>query len=261
MTKLKDKLWIWGQTEGSHHINDAFKLPGKNRMTPMAGAEYFGISNMCRVVMAGLPSLPFDKEAEQLDTLKNVIWSVIGDGSSKTEMYTEEIIRLSKKHQNISGIIMDDFFNERRMKIFTPSYLQELKEKIRLEAPRHLPLWAVVYVRELTVERKAHLAECEKMTMWTWHAEDLYNLAENYEKLRSLWAGEEIYAGCYMWDYGNQKEMPEDLMHLQLDTYYSWLKLGKIAGMILCSNCCTDVGLKTAEITKKWIKKHGDEEI
>lgn len=261
MTKLRDKLWLWGQTEGSHHVNNAFEIPGQSRMTALEGAVYFGIPNMCRVVMAGLPKPPFDRDAMVLDRLKNVVWSIIGDCSSGHEMYTDEIIRLAEKYPNICGIIMDDFFTETRMKLFTPEYLQEIKATVKERAPRPLPLWGVIYTQELTEERRAHLAECDKITMWTWCAENLPKLEENYAKLRALWSGEEIYAGCYMWDYGRHKEMPEDLMQLQLDTYYKWLKEGKIAGMILCSNCCADVGLKTPDMARAWIEEHGDEEI
>lgn len=261
MTKLREKVWLWGQTEGSHHINKNFRVPGRNRMTALEGAVYFGIPNMCRVVMAGLPNPPFDQEAMVLDRLKNVIWSIIGDGSSGQAVYIDEIIRLAEKYTNISGVIMDDFFTETRMEIFTPAYLREIKAELCEKAPRPLPLWGVIYTQELTEERRAHLAECDKISMWTWWSDYLPQMEENYEKLRQLWDGKEIYAGCYMWDYGNGKEIPDDLMQLQLDTYYKWLREGKIAGMILCSNCCADVGLKAADMARKWMDEHGDEEI
>ncbi len=261
MTRLREKFWLWGQTEGSHHINKNFRVPGENKMTALEGAKYFGIPNMCRVVMAGLPKLPFDGEADLLDSLDNVIWSIIGDGSSGQGEYTEEIIRLSKQHQNISGVIMDDFFTETRMKIFTPEHLKKTKEIIAQKAARALPLWGVIYTQELTEERRTHLAQCDRITMWTWWSDRLPQLEENYEKLRALWDGKEIYAGCYMWDYGNCCEIPEELMQMQLDTYYKWLKEGKIAGIIFCSNCVADVGLKAADMAKAWIDEHGDEEI
>ncbi|MBE7025917.1 MAG: hypothetical protein E7408_07690, partial [Ruminococcaceae bacterium] len=245
--KLKNKLWLWGQTEGSHHINNAFGLPGMSRMTPLEGAYYFGIPNMCRVVMAGLPKPPFDQDAMVLDTMDNVVWSIIGDGGSGMVDFTDEIVRLSQIYPNITGAIMDDFMSQARMKKFTPEVLRGFKKKLREEAARPLPLWTVIYVSELTEERRPYIAECDLLQMWTWRAEDLLHLEENLTKLKDLSSGQKIMAGCYMWDYGNHKEMPAELMQLQLDTYYKWLKEGKIEGVIFCSNCCADLKLAASD--------------
>ena len=64
-----------------------------------------------------------------------------------------------------------------------------------------------------------------------------------------------------MWDYGNKCEMPEDKMQLQLDTYYNWLKNGDIEGIVFCSNCCADLGLKASDMVRDFVRQYGDEEI
>ena len=65
---LKEKLWIWGQDAGTHHLvlNNAWNLPGENKMGPVEGANYLGIPNMCRVAMGNKPEPPFDNEMEKL---------------------------------------------------------------------------------------------------------------------------------------------------------------------------------------------------
>lgn len=258
--KLRDKLWLWGQTEGSHHINDAFKLPGKSRMTPLEGAYYFGIRNMCRVVMMGLPKLPFDQDQMVLDTMENVVWSIIGDGTSGKADYTDEIIRLTHQYPNITGVIMDDIMRLPRMEIFSPESYRVFKEKLK-DAARPMPLWCTIYTHQLTEERIPYIAECDVLTLWTWHQEDLPAIRENLAKLRALSGDQPIYGGLYMWDYGNKKEISDDLMQLQMDTYYELLKNKEIAGVIVCSNCCADVGLKASDMVRDWIRLHGDEEI
>lgn len=259
--KLKDKLWLWGQTEGSHHIDNAFGLPDKSRMSPMEGAYYFGIKNMCRVVMRGLPALPFDQDAMVLDTMDNVVWSIVGDSSSGLQDYTREIARLAKLYPNISGAIMDDVFRDSRLDHFTPEVIAGYKKTLAERSGRELPLWAVVYVKELLENRKPYFAACDVLQMWTWHSEDLLNLEENLAKLKELAPGKKIFVGCYMWDYGNKCEMPEEKMQLQLDTYYKWLKEGKIEGVVFCSNCCADLGLKASDMVRDFVRIHGDEEI
>ena len=78
--KLRDKFWIWGQGAGTHHSAERFKLVGENKMSPIEGARYLGIPNMCRVVMDGDLQVPIDidKEGVVLNELKNVIWSIYG---------------------------------------------------------------------------------------------------------------------------------------------------------------------------------------
>ncbi len=112
---LKDKLWLWGQNAGAHHAahNNVWNLPGENKMTPIEGARYFGIPNMCRVVMGNKPEPPFDSEAELLKECDRVVWSLIGDAASaRTDGGgddLDELLRLAKKYPNITGGIMDDF--------------------------------------------------------------------------------------------------------------------------------------------------------
>ena len=43
MASLIDKLWLLGETPGSHHAVKGYKMPGENKMTPVEGLEYFGI--------------------------------------------------------------------------------------------------------------------------------------------------------------------------------------------------------------------------
>lgn len=260
--KLIDKLWLWGQSAGSHHAaGNPFMLPGTNYMTPSEGAKYFGIKNMCRVVMANMPSLPFDKEADELDEFDNVVWSIIGSGGSEHISVVDEILRLAKNHKNIIGGVMDDFMTETRMQIFSPMMVREYREKLNGFSDRELALWSVIYTQELTEERRPYINECDVVTMWTWWANFIPSLEENLSKLRGLSNGQKIYAGCYLYDYGNRAEISDEMMELQLDTYYRWLKEGKIEGMILCSNCVADLGFNTTNIAKNWIDKHKDEEI
>ena len=56
---IKNDFWLWGQVANSHHEegNNIYNLPGVNKMTPLEGAKFFGIKNMCMVVMEDKPSV------------------------------------------------------------------------------------------------------------------------------------------------------------------------------------------------------------
>lgn len=226
-------------------------------MTPVEGARFFGISNMCRVVMGGLPELPWDDEAEELVDIKNVVWSVIGSGSSGDQSTVDEVKKLMKKHTNIVGAVMDDFFSETRMELYPPSAIADIRNSI---AP--LPLWSVIYERELDETRMPYIAECDKVSFWTWYAENLSQLYENFEKVKRLSKGEKgLLQGVYMYDYGNRCPISDEAMHAQLDVAYRLLKEGETEGIIICSNCIADIGLTACDIMKAWMDEHGDEEL
>ena len=114
MAKLIDGVWLWGQTPGSHHVNPEYRLPGKNVMTPMEGCEFFGIDRCCRVAMGAGPFPPFDEESNQLDPLKEVVWSIIGAGSvvrnEENLADLDEVLRQAKMHKNPTEVLPWDFF-------------------------------------------------------------------------------------------------------------------------------------------------------
>ena len=135
--KLKDRFWIWGQDAMSHQKspgNSKWQLPGGNRLEPVEGAAFLGVPNICRVVMNGRPLPPFDAESEKLRSFQKVVWSVMGDGSSKRNDDgmddAEEVLRQASRFPNVSGGILDDFFRpetgDARM---TPVRLREIADR------------------------------------------------------------------------------------------------------------------------------------
>ena len=256
--KLRDKLWIWGQNEGIHHMWDQYGLSSINRMTPFEGAKYFGISNVCRVSVGGRPEPPLDKEAAVLDAMKNVVWDV----SPGNPAALDEILRIANEHPNTKAAVMDTFFNEASLKKYTPSDVAGLREKLHT-APKDKPLelWAVLYCDELTEKRIPYIQECDAITFWSIHAKYLASLERNFEKLKTLTGDKPIYCGCYMWDYRGERHMPLGLMKHQLDCFYKWLKEGRIEGMVIHTNCNLGLGFDSEFYTRKWVDDFADEEI
>jgi len=268
MTELRDRLWIWGQTPNTHHgpSGHNYNLPHANRMTALEGAYYFGIPNCCRVVSEGLPVPPFDQEAMVLDSLRRVVWSIIGCGGSTRNDGggddTDEVIRIARQHPNVVGAIMDDFMREPRLSMNPPEKLMEFKRRMNQQVGRQMDLWTVIYTHELDSPVKAHLAACDVVSLWTWWAKDLTCLDRNLAKLKGLLdPGKPVLCGCYMWDYGGGRPMPMDLIAYQLDQYHELLMKKQIQGIIFCSNCIADLELKAVDYARDWIKKHSADQI
>ena len=63
--------------------------------------------------------------------------------------------------------------------------------------------------------------------------------------------------GCYLWDYGEKKPMPLDLMRHQGESGLRWLRQGRIEGIIFLASCVCDLELQAVEWTRGWVAKVG----
>lgn len=262
MAGFRDKLWLWGQSPGSHH--GAFKLPGENRMTPAEGADYFGIRNCCRVVMGDQPSAPFDTHSADLKGMAQVVWSVVGDCGSKRNDNNgddlDEVLRQALMYSNITGGVLDDFFRPDGTGRYSVKEIATIKERLNCFPARRLDLWMVLYEIQLGFNIKEYLDLCDVVTFWTWKGNHLNKLDDNLKKFAELTPGKRRMAGCYMWDYGNNRPLTMEQMEHQCSIYLQWLERGDIEGIIICSNCIMDIGLDTVEWTRQWIE-NADKEL
>jgi len=71
----------------------------------------------------------------------------------------------------------------------------------------------------------------------------------------------DFFAGIAVNSLGYGYPSFQKAMHAQLDTAYKLLKAGETEGIIICSNCIADIGLRACDIMKAWMDEHGDEEI
>jgi len=230
-------------------------------MTPVEGCDFFGIDRCCRVAMRGNPEPPFDDESRSMAHLKEVIWSIVGAGGmanhndGKGDL--DEVIRQAKLFPNITGGVLDDFFvSEERRAAFTPEVLKKLTDVIHHAAERWLDLWVVVYENNLDLPIKEQLNCCDVITFWTWRgAEHLKDAEKNFERLLEMTPGKRHLNGLYLYDYGMRQEMPLELMKQQCKLYEKLFADNRSEGIVLCSNCCADVGLATVPYVRDWIRE------
>lgn len=263
MAKLRDKFWLWGQSPNSHY-GYGFS---QSRMSAVEGCLYFGIDRCCRVAMRGNPAPPFDQESMAMDRLKEVVWSIVGAGGMENHNDgkgdLDEVVRQAKMFPNVTGGVLDDFFvSEERRNAFHPERLKQIKSQLSEEAGRNLDLWVVVYENNLELPIENHLQACDVISFWTWHnQENLKDAEKNFERLLQMTPDKKHLNGCYLYDYGNRKELPLDLMKQQCSLYEKLLLSGRSDGIILCSNCCADVGLESVPYTRSWLNEIGNEEV
>jgi len=144
---------------------------------------------------------------------------------------------------------------------FSLSALKGLRRKLAAGQPP-LDLWVVLYTGEFGLPYlQEHLALCDVVTLWTWQGADLALLGGSFPRFEKLVGARRKVLGLYMWDYGAGRPLPVDAMGTQCELGLTWLKAGRIEGMIFLASCICDLGLETVEWTREWIAAHADETL
>ena len=88
-------------------------------------------------------------------------------------------------------------------------------------------------------------------------AKNIPGIPAHLAKLRALAPGKPIYLGIYLWDFGSHKEMPLELMEMQLKFALDGWNDGTLEGFVfLCSSICNRE-YPAVIAAKKWLSTHG----
>ena len=262
MSKVKDRLWIWGHDAGTH--NNVYGIGGSSRITPAEGAYYLGIPNIIMVRFSD-KSVDSFQYAMALSPLNRVVWSIAGGVGHGGFDEIELVCKLGMRFPNICGVMMDDFFRGVDKKgnqdaAFTPDQLKDIRKKLFVSG-RKLDIWAVLYDHQLNFPVKKHLEQCDVVNFWTWKATEIENLERNFERVEKLAPSCQKVLGCYMYDYGADKPMPVSLMEKQCQLGLRWLKEGRIEGMVFLASCICDLNFEAVEWTRQFIRNVGETTI
>ncbi len=261
---VRDRLWLWSHLAGSY--NGLFNLQGNSNVSPEAAAADLGIKNICMVRFGGKP-VPSDFAASMKDfgSLDHVAWSIVGDGSTHQTNAQDDlkaVLALKQNFGNLSAAVLDDFFVPPHNGVQGSRISLEELKNIQTKLHKHgLKLWVVLYDHQLDWDIGEYLKYCDVVTFWTWKSENLARLKTNFEKAKRLADGKPIMAGCYLYDFGNQKPISVSHMKSQCKEYSRWLDSGEIEGIIFCGSCVADLDLEAVKWTKEWIESVGDKTI
>lgn len=265
MGTVAERLWLWCHQAGSH--NYIKQIGAESHITPAGAARYMGLRNAIMVTFGGLPEPPLLPHAQALAGARKLVWSIVGDSSSKrndSSSDLEEVVNLAPNCPNLQGAIMDDFFHapdaSGAVSRYSVPQLEYFAGRLH-SASRPLDLWVVLYDHNLGLPVAPLLAPCDVVTFWTWTADALPQLTANLPRARALAPGKRIALGCYMWDYGRGQAMPIASMAAQCRQGLAWLRTGEIDGMIFLASCICDMNLETVEWTRRWIAEVGGQSL
>ena len=262
METIRDRLWIWGHLAGSHN---GWGGKGMSVMSPSEGAHYIGARNVFMVSFGGNLQPPFDRYSKCLESMREVKFSIVGDGSSPEKGDSmgdlEEVIGQINRYKNVTGGILDDFFEPKRLKVYTREKLLEMNRRLKEGAGADADMWCVLYDHQLDNDLGGRLDAFDGVTFWTWEEHNLVHFERNYEKLQKVAAGKRKMLGIYLYEYPNGHEMKAENVVMQLEKYSRLLCGGEIEGIIFCSNTVMDVDYECVAAAKHWIAENGNRPV
>jgi hypothetical protein len=259
-TETSDRVWLWCHPAGSH--NGQYGLPADSSITPAEAAEMMGISNLVYVVYGDRPTPPFEPHARELAAARRLVWSIVGDASSHRNDRSSDldaVCALAANCRNVSGAIMDDFFlpqpsadgREARLSL---AQTRSIRDALHAQ-PRPMDLWVVMYDQLIGRAIEPFLEACDVVTYWTWRADSLAGLEDNFSRVEDMAPTARKRLGIYMWDFGapSGREIPADRMRHQCRLAERWLADGRIDGVIPLASCICDLDIAGVRYVRDWV--------
>ncbi len=254
----RSDFWLWCHPAGSFSGRNWGEALENSTIAPGAAARSLGLGKGIMVRSDSRPeTADYPEHMKELAGLDQVLWSVIGDFSSRSTPFDdlEQILTMKAVHPEISGIMLDDFFPPDDMPSFTEPRLNvaEMQQMRRLLDRNRLEAWAVVYEGQLDRRLSSHLPYLDALNFWTWFGEHIGDQRRNVETLRQLAPDHRIYFGIYMWDFGNRKALTVDQMAAQFAAAEELFHDKKIAGAVILASCMCDRDIEAVHYARNYL--------
>lgn len=265
---LRDKFWLWGHPEGCY--NNAYGNTQESRMTPMEACIYLGVRNVFMVPDGEHKRVTVNRRQynKTFKTLNNVGWefgndAIAANGDIKT---VDSFLEDAKDFPNITCAVLDDFMTTNAEQISLEDY-RKIHEKFHNNDVRRLDTWMVVYTINFGKDPAAdeefakYMSDYDGVIMWTWEEKDVPLIPEKFEMLKKLAPNQRKMFGCYLWNFGEEKQATAEAVKWQLDWYREKILAGEAEGVVLHTNTMADLDLESYDAAVEWMEEHGDEII
>lgn len=233
---VRDVLWAWGNPEmaepGEHDASSYAQASCAQR------AAILGVPN---VVMAGL-GLPNDDAlaaslSAEVSHCARVAWEISPDAEGGGPPFTYEhrmaqVRELSAKYPQFSSVLLDDMSTVARQKGFLPEHIRQIRALLGDRHPS-VAIKGVVYTMSLAEEGlDDYIRELDGISLWVWHARDIPTLEEHVAELQRRFPEKPIELGVYLYDYGDNRRMPLDLLRQHCEAALKLVRQDKAKGII-----------------------------
>ena len=95
--------------------------------------------------------------------------------------------------------------------------------------------------------------------MWTWKESDVPLINDKFEIFKDLTPNNRRMLGCYLYNFGENKQATSGAVRWQLDRYREMILSGEAEGVVLHTNTMADLDYEAYDTAVEWMEKHGDE--
>ena len=263
--KLREKCWLWGHPEGCY--NNMYGNDKASRMTPMEFCLYLGIHNTFMVPDGEHRGVTVNRRQynKAFKTLYGVGWECY-DATANPEKL-EPFIAEAADFPNINRVVLDDFQRGGKYKNIPIENLWKIRERLHGNEVRPLDMWMVLYTMEFGLDPekdedfKNYIAPFDGIIMWTWKECDVPLIPEKYEIFKKLTPTQRRMFGCYLWNFGEEKQATGAAVKYQLDFYLEKIKAGEAEGIVFHTNTMADLDYESYDAALEWMEAHGDDEV
>ena len=258
---IRDLIWVWGNpgmTEPGDHTLDTYA-----QASPAQRARLLGAPN---IIMAGNGLPNDDKLAERLTQdvlgLKRIVWEIAADGDGGPPFVYDkrmaQVRGLVDTYPKIEAVLLDDMSTVGIDKGFKPEHIRQIRALLPGKY-RKVAIWGVVYTMSLNREGiNGYIKELDVISLWVWHAKDVVKLGEYVAHCERLFPGKPIVLGLYLYDYGDGRRIPMELLETQCKTALELAHARRIQGIVFLTinNDPEAVGWAA-----DWVRRVGDETL
>lgn len=258
---IRDVLWVWGNPEmakpGEHSLATFAEASAVRR------AELLGVPN---VVIAGQGIPNDDAEADALTrevaASPHVVWEISADGAGGPPfVYTQrmaQVRKLADKYPNVEGVLLDDMSTVGIDKGFKPEHIRQIRQSLTGKYAS-VKVCGVLYT--MSFDRAGideYIKELDAISLWVWHAKDTVNLEKYVGHCEKKYPGKPVTLGLYMYDYGENRRMPMDLLKQQCEIALKLVHAGRIQGIVFLT---INDDAEAVGWVADWIKRVGSQKI
>jgi len=260
--RVREILWAWGNPEMAE--------PGEHgaetyaQASPARRAELLGVPN---VVMAGL-GLPNDDAlaetlTEEVSHCSQIVWEIGPDteGGGPPFVYEHRMAQvrsLAARYPQFRAVLLDDMSTVQRQKGFQPEHIRQIRRLLGDEVPT-IRIKGVVYTMSLAEEGlDEYIRELDGISLWTWHARDIPRLEQHVAEVERRHPGKPVDLGIYLYDYGDDRRMPLELLEQHCRTALRLAREGRIDGIIFLT-ITNDT--EAVDWVSRWVAQVGDEPL
>ncbi len=254
-TTVSDRLWIWGHPTNS--LINHFGLTKPSNVTIADSTEYFSAKNTFYIPMGRLFEL--NKVQSELKNAAKLGWSVEADNKQAS---LANLLEHAKKSPNTDRLIYDDFFHPNNgvnnYTQYPQSRLNAVHDRINSAG---LSMWCVYYRDDDNADIARCLNVFDGVAFWFWKEPEEADYHTQIERFFDDTRDKQRMIGCYLYNFGLEKEADPDMVTYQLDNGLEYMRQGLAEGIILHTNAVGDMGFRGYEAAKIWTDAHKDDRI